>query len=216
MFDVRCECFDNEGRPPTQRLRNVGVRSYGGRMGSDRVSECRHSALGFPRARAVAGELHLIRGRVESLLADVAELVAADEHFDELLRVEEAVRLARRALVAAGGALPPLPPLVPRASEFRVGALRVDPVARRQWYGAGEFALTPLHHQLLVALAADPHRVFTKGELVSAVWRDAGARVNAVNTSVSRLRRALVAAGAASDEWLLSVHGVGWALTRPD
>lgn len=98
----------------------------------------------------------------------------------------------------------------------RVGALRVDPVARRQWYGETEFALTPLHHQLLAAFAADPYRVLSKGELASAVWREAGARANAVNTSVSRLRRALVAAGAAPGAWLLSVHGVGWALTRPD
>jgi DNA-binding response OmpR family regulator len=166
-------------------------------------------ALGRWRASCI------IRGRIESLLADVTELVAADEHLDEWRRVEEAARLARRAVVAAGGALPPLPPTVPQVSELRVGLLRVDPVARRQWYGETEF-VTPLHHQLLAVFAGDPYRVFSKGELVSAVWRDAGARANALNTSVSRLRRALVAAGAAPGAWLVSVHGVGWALARPD
>jgi site-specific recombinase XerD len=171
------------------------------------MSECRRGRSVFPRARAVAGELHLIRVRVESLLADVGERVAEDEHLEEWLRVEGAARLARRALVAAGGALPPLPPTVPHTADLRVGLLRVDPPARRQWYGETEFALTPLHHQLLAVLAGDPYRVFSKGELVSAVWRDGGARSNAVNTSVSRLRRALVAAGAPPGAWLLSVHG---------
>jgi hypothetical protein len=32
---------------------------------------------------------------------------------------------------------------------------------------------------------------------------------------VSRLRRALVASGAPADRVLVSVHGVGWSLTRP-
>jgi DNA-binding response OmpR family regulator len=97
-----------------------------------------------------------------------------------------------------------------------VGALRVDPAAGRQWYGEVEFELTPLHHLLLATLAADPYRVFGKDELVRMVWdRSPNGHTNTVNTSVSRLRRALVRAGAPAGLFLLSLHGVGWALSRP-
>jgi DNA-binding response OmpR family regulator len=65
-------------------------------------------------------------------------------------------------------------------------------------------------------MAADPYRVFAKDELLRVVWGRGAGRTNAVNTSVSRVRRALVAAGAPAGGFMLSVHGVGWALTRPD
>ena len=197
-------------------LRCVWVRSYGARTMSRVVAAAGRVRRPetFPRERVVAGELHLIRARLDGLLAEVATL-AADEQ-DAWVRVEEAARLSRRALVAAVGAVPPLPPLVAREGELMVGALRVDIASRRQWYGEVEFELTPLHHQLLATLAADPYRVFAKDELLTLVWRRGPERGNAVNTSVSRLRRALVAAGAPAGEFLLSVHGVGWALTRPE
>jgi DNA-binding response OmpR family regulator len=92
--------------------------------------------------------------------------------------------------------------------------LRVDPAAGRQWWGDAEFELTPLHHRLLAVMAADPLWVFGKDELAAEVWRRPK-RADAVKVSVSRLRRALVAAGAPPDRFLLSVHGVGWALTGP-
>lgn len=76
-----------------------------------------------------------------------------------------------------------------------------------------EFELTPLHHRLLAVMAAEPLRVFGRDELAAEVWRRPG-RSNAVKVSVSRVRRALVAAGAPADWFLVSVHGVGWALTR--
>jgi DNA-binding response OmpR family regulator len=132
------------------------------------------------------------------------------------LRAEEAARLARRALAAAVAASPSPAPMLAREGELRVGELRVDPASRRQWYGQAEFELTPLHHGLLARLAADPYRVFAKDELLRDVWGGMHERSNAVNTSISRLRRALVRAGAPQGAFLLSLHGVGWALTRPD
>jgi DNA-binding response OmpR family regulator len=168
----------------------------------------------FPRERVVLGELHLLRDRVDWVLDEVGALLRQAE-VDEAAwpRVEEATRLARRALVAAVGAVPPLPAVVPAAALLEVGELRVDPAAGRQWYGEVEFELTPLQHRLLAVLAAEPCRVFGREELAAEVWRQPG-RANAVKVSVSRLRRALVAAGAPADRFLLSVHGVGWALTR--
>jgi DNA-binding response OmpR family regulator len=92
----------------------------------------------------------------------------------------------------------------------------VDTASRRQWWGEAEFELTPLHHRLLAVMAADPYRVFAKDELLRLVWRRGAEATNAVNTSISRVRRALETAGAPRGRFMLSVHGVGWALTRPD
>jgi DNA-binding response OmpR family regulator len=162
------------------------------------------------------GELHLVRARLDTTLAEMADLISMGEG-DGWLRVEEAARLARRALVAAASAAPSLASLAPEPGEVGVGVLRIDTLTGRQWYGEVEFELTPLHHRLLATMAADPYRVFAKDELLREVWRRPDlARSNAVNTTVSRIRRALVRAGAPADGFMLSLHGVGWALTRPD
>jgi DNA-binding response OmpR family regulator len=169
----------------------------------------------FPRERVVLGELHLLRSRLDGVLDEIGAVLRQPD-VDEYgwPRVEEATRLARRALVAAIGAVPPLPAVTPTSGLLRVGELRVDPAAGRQWFGEAEFELTPLHHRLLAVMAAEPCRVFGKDELAAEVWRRPK-RADAVKVSVSRLRRALVAAGAPADRFLLSVHGVGWSLTRP-
>jgi DNA-binding response OmpR family regulator len=169
----------------------------------------------FPRERVVLGELHLLRSRLDGVLDQIGAVLRQPEVDEESWpRVEEAARLARRALVAAVGAVPPLPAATSTSGVLLVGELRVDPAAGRQWYGDAEFELTPLLHRLLVVMAAEPCRVFGRDELAAEVWRRPK-RADAVKVSVSRLRRALVAAGAPADRFLLSVHGVGWSLTRP-
>jgi len=170
----------------------------------------------YPIDRVLVGELHLLRGRLDETLLALAGLVAMSEPGEEWLRTEEAARLARRALAAAVEAAPALRSVRPQPGELQVGGLRIDPVVRRQWYGEAEFELTPLHHRLLATLAEDPYRVFGKDELLRVVWGCSRERTNSVNTSVSRLRRALRRAGAPPGHFLISLHGVGWALTRPD
>ena len=92
----------------------------------------------------------------------------------------------------------------------------MDATTRRQWWGEVEFELTPLHHRLLAVMATDPHRVFGKSELAGEVWgRNGKGHANAVKMSISRVRQALVRAGAPQGQFMISLHGVGWALTRP-
>lgn len=171
----------------------------------------------FPRERVVLGELHLLRSRLDGLLDEVAAVIERSSQPDDgWLAVEEAARLARRALSAAVSAVPASPSAVAQPGELRVGELRVDPASRRQWYGQAEFELTPLHHRLLAVMAADPFRVFGKDELAAEVWGSRGVdRSNAAKMAVGRVRRALVLAGATRGEWMVSLYGVGWALARP-
>lgn len=90
----------------------------------------------FPRERVVLGELHLLRSRLDGVLDEIGVVLRQPEVDEEAWpRVEEATRLARRALVAALGAVPPLPAVAPTPGVLRVGELRVDPAAGRQWYG---------------------------------------------------------------------------------
>lgn len=58
--------------------------------------------------------------------------------------------------------------------------------------------------------------MFGKDELAAEVWgRNGNGGANAVKMSVSRVRRALVHTGAPAGRFMVSVHGVGWALTGP-
>lgn len=81
----------------------------------------------FPRERVVLGELHLLRSRVDGVLDELGVVLRQSEvDEDGWPRVEEATRLARRALVAALGAVPPLP-----AARPAPGGARGGRVARR-------------------------------------------------------------------------------------
>jgi hypothetical protein len=74
----------------------------------------------YPRERVVLGELHLLRGRLDEMLGEVAGAIERSDHAEEgWLAVEEAARLARRALVAAASAVPPLSPAPQRPSVAR-------------------------------------------------------------------------------------------------
>jgi DNA-binding response OmpR family regulator len=72
-------------------------------------------------------------------------------------------------------------------------------------------ALAAKEFELLVKLAAEPVRVFTKEELLRDVWgfRSLG-RTRTLDSHASRLRRKL--AGAGADGCVLNVWGVGYRL----
>ncbi len=126
----------------------------------------------FPRERVVLGELHLLRSRLDGVLDQIGSVLRQPEvDEDAWPRVDEATRLARRALVAAVSTVPPLPTASPALGLLSVGELRFDLAAARQWYGDAEFELTPLHHQLLAVMVADPLRVFGHDELARELSR---------------------------------------------
>ena len=71
--------------------------------------------------------------------------------------------------------------------------------------------LRRLEFELLVHLAGDPERVFSKQELLRAVWgyRSSGS-TRTVDSHASRLRRKL--RGATGGRWVINVWGVGYRL----
>ncbi len=97
-----------------------------------------------------------------------------------------------------------------RAGPVQIGELTVDPVRRRVRVGEREVRLANKEFALLRALASEPHRVFTKEELLRDVWgfRSMG-RTRTLDSHASRLRRKLDPDGS---RYVFNCWGVGYRL----
>ena len=126
------------------------------------------------------------------------DYVAKPFHYPEILaRLGALIRRSRGATVA---------------EEVRVGTLTIDRHGRRASLGGHRLDLSAKEFALLDALARDPGRVLTKGELLRDVWgyRSAG-RTRTVDSHASRLRRKLAAHGG-GERWVVNVWGIGYRL----
>ena len=97
-----------------------------------------------------------------------------------------------------------------RQGPIRLGDLTVDALRRRVTVGNRDVVLANKEFALLRALAAEPHRVFTKEELLRDVWgfRSMG-RTRTLDSHASRLRRKLDPDGA---RYVFNCWGVGYRL----
>jgi DNA-binding response OmpR family regulator len=114
-----------------------------------------------------------------------------------LARVRAALR--RHALPAATS-----PALIAR------GSLRIDRERRRAFVDDQELSLRRKEFDLLLTLAREPGRVFSRQALLDAVWGDeviVGERT--VDVHISWLRGKLADAGLSHDA-IVTVHGVGY------
>jgi DNA-binding response OmpR family regulator len=91
------------------------------------------------------------------------------------------------------------------------GELRIDTAAHEVKIGATPVALRRLEYALLVYLARDPARVYTKDELLREVWGlHVPGSTRTLDCHASRLRRKLAEAGA--DGLVCATRGVGYRL----
>jgi DNA-binding response OmpR family regulator len=125
--------------------------------------------------------------------------VARPFHYDELVE-------RMRAVLRRGG----------RSGRALVaGPLVVDRRARVVSVGGARVELSQKEYELLVHLAEEPDRVFTKAELMRDVWDYRGqTRSRTLDAHASRLRRKLRAA-APDAELVDNVWGVGYRLLGP-
>lgn len=97
------------------------------------------------------------------------------------------------------------------AEVLEAGALTIDRRTRRVSVGDTLVALSAKEFEFLAALAAEPHRVFTKDELLREVWGfRAQGRTRTLESHASRLRKKLREAG--GDGFVVNVWGVGYRL----
>ena len=99
----------------------------------------------------------------------------------------------------------------PEAELVDIGSIRIDRPARTVSVGGVRVAVAGKEYELLLKLAADPRRVFTKEQLLREVWgfRALG-RTRTLDSHASRLRRTLQAA--ADGPFVVNVWGVGYKL----
>ena len=142
--------------------------------------------------------------RIDGLELGADDYVVKPFALRELLaRVRAGVR--RRAVPAAQ------PPSV----LFR-GSLRVELERRRVVVGEREVHLRPKEYGLLTALALEPGRVFTRQDLLDAVWgEEIIVDERTVDVHISWLRGKLTDAGLDSST-IRTVYGVGYRFVVPD
>jgi DNA-binding response OmpR family regulator len=100
---------------------------------------------------------------------------------------------------------------VGQADVLEVGQVSVDLRARQVRVGEHVVRLSVREYELAAKLASDPHRVFTKEELLRDVWAvRSGLRTRTVDSHASRLRRKLELAGV--ERMVVNAWGVGYRL----
>lgn len=100
---------------------------------------------------------------------------------------------------------------VSTAEVLTAGELVVDRRTRRVSVRDSVVPLSAKEFELVARLAAEPHRVFTKEELLREVWHfRALGRTRTLESHASRLRRKLTLTD--SDRYVVNVWGVGYRL----
>src|SRR6186997_276886 len=95
----------------------------------------------------------------------------------------------------------------PESEHLVAGEIEIDRPTRRVTVSRRRVLLPSKEYELLLKLASDPHRVFTKDELLRDVWGfRAQARTRTLDSHASRLRRRL------GDPYVKNVWGVGYCL----
>ncbi len=165
-----------------------------------------------------AGLAAVRRLRAEDDWTPVLFVTARDDEIDRVLGLEmgaddyvtkpfsprELVARVRTVLRRSGR-------VAEREEVLAVGEVRIEVDRRRAHAGGAEVALTSTEFDLLTHLMRAPGRVFTREQLLSAVWEyTASAGTRTVDVHVAQLRAKL---GPASP--LRTVRGVGYAADRP-
>lgn len=98
----------------------------------------------------------------------------------------------------------------PDADQVAVDGLRVDPVRRRAFVADQEVDLTAREFDLLWHFARHPGRVFSRAQLLDAVWGyNHEGYEHTVNTHINRLRNK-IEADPAEPRFVQTVWGVGY------
>ncbi|HXS33599.1 MAG TPA: response regulator transcription factor [Solirubrobacterales bacterium] len=107
-----------------------------------------------------------------------------------------------------------LPPAEEAAVPIEVGPLRIDPAMRTVTLDGEEIALTQREFDLLAYLAANPGQVFSRDQLMEAVWDYPSFNDTSTVTVHVRRLRAKLGDDPSKPRFIETVWGVGYRL-RP-
>jgi DNA-binding response OmpR family regulator len=194
-FGVQVESDGKSGLAAVRRLRPVAVVLDVGLPGMDGVEVCR--AL---RAEQDWTPVLFVTARDDEVDRILGLEMGADDYVTKPFSPRELVARVRTVLRRAGGT-------PGREEVLRIGDVHVEVDRRRVRAGDAEIALTSTEFDLLTHLVRAPGRVFSREQLLSAVWGYAAAAgTRTVDVHVAQLRSKL---GAASP--IRTVRGVGYA-----
>lgn len=101
-----------------------------------------------------------------------------------------------------------------QAKPTRVGELLIDPARRKVTVGEREVHLAKKEFVLLLVLAEDPTRVFSKDELLRDVWgfKAPAGKTRTLDSHASRLRKKL---DPDDKRYVVNTWGIGYSLVAP-
>jgi DNA-binding response OmpR family regulator len=161
--------------------------------------------LGVPEAldRCLVGDCAVIVLGTADAEIRLRALERCDDYIDRPFAYEELLARIRAVLRRRP----------PRSEVLDLGGLVVDRAARRVLVDGADVILAAKEYALLLKLASDPDRVFTREQLLRDVW---GYRsylaTRTLESHASRIRCKLAAAGL--EGWVVNAWGVGYKL-RP-
>jgi two-component system response regulator ResD len=180
-----------EDRSPSLVILDLGLPDLDGLEVCRRIRK--RSALPIIVLSARAAEVDKLRG----LEAGADDYVTKPFSARELAaRVTAVLRRASAPAVSEG--------------ELQAGRLRLDPLGRRAWCGERTLALTVREFDLLFHLASHPGRVFSRGDLIDAIWGSGFTGGDATITVHVRRLREKVEDDPSRPRHLSTVWGLGY------
>jgi DNA-binding response OmpR family regulator len=138
--------------------------------------------------------------------------LGADDYLVKPFNVMELVARAKaivRRMEGLARAAPALATDGPEAA-LHAGALTIEPAQRRVAVDSREIALTAKEFDLLLHFARHPGRVYTRSQLLDAVWGGAhDGYAHTVNSHINRLR-SKIETDPTQPRYILTVWGVGY------
>jgi DNA-binding response OmpR family regulator len=157
-------------------------------------------AAGCEAEVIVLSARHLEADKVRALALGADDYVTKPFSLRELLaRVEAALRRRRRGRVVA-------------EARLRIGFLSLDPVARLCWRQGVPVEITARELDLLIFLAGRPERVWSRSQLLAAVWGEGYVGTERTVDNFVRRLRLLLEPDPAEPRHLRTVHGLGYRL----
>ena len=198
-FGVQFERDGQAGLAAVRRLRPAAVVLDVGLPGLDGVEVCRRMRAGGDWTPVV-----FVTARDDEVDRIVGLELGADDYVTKPFSPRELLARIRAVLRRAGGA--------PGHEEvLALGPVRMQVDRRRVQVDDREVALTATEFALLAHLMRAPSRVFTREQLLGAVWGyTAAAGTRTVDVHVAQLRAKL---GPASP--IRTVRGTGYAAESP-